>query len=401
MRTPGQQRSRAGKRALAALLFAAASSFAAATPYVPAGDATVLERVPARAALARLAPLRAVVASTPGDSAAATALATSYIDLGRRNSDPRFIAYAQAALGPWLAQPQPPERTLVLQAITLQYLHRFDAALALLERALALEPLDAQAWLTRASLLELRGDYGAAQRACAHLVRSADAFTALTCLESVAGRHGRLASSYTALSAAADLDPRLPAALRAWRLTVLAEMAERLGADRTAEADLRTALLAADDDPYVKAAYADLLLRTGRPREVLELLAGDEAQDPLLLRLAIAGHHLGSPQATHWMQVYEERWRAAQRDADDTHQREQAMYLLEVRADAAGALAYARRNWARQREPADVRIYARAAAIAHSAADCAQLALWLGTTHYEDRVLGSPLACGAAVREPR
>ncbi len=401
MRTPRQQRPRAGKRALAALLFTAGASLAAAVPYVPAGDATVLERVPARAALARLAPLRAVVAATPGDSAAATALATSYIDLGRRNSDPRFIAYAQAALGPWLAQPQPPERTLVLQAITLQYLHRFDAALALLDRALALEPLDAQAWLTRASLLELRGDYGAAQRACAHLVRSADAFTALTCLESVAGRHGGLTSSYTALRAPADLDPRLPAALRAWRLTVLAEMAERIGDDRAAEADLRTALRTADDDPYVKGAYADLLLRTGRARAVLELLAGDEAQDPLLLRLAIAAHHVGSPQATHWMQAYEERWRAAQRDGDDTHVREQAMYLLEVRADAAGALAYARRNWALQREPADVRIYARAAAIAHSAADCAQLTQWLGATHYEDRVLGSPLACDSAAREAR
>jgi Tfp pilus assembly protein PilF len=374
---------------------AAGASLAAAAPYVPASDATLLERVPARAGLERLAPLRSRVAATPGDSAAAAALATGYIDLGRRNSDPRFIAYAQAALRPWLVQAQPPERTLVLQAITLQYLHQFDAALALLDRALSLEPLDAQAWLTRASLLELRGDYGAAQRACARLVRSADAFTALTCLGSVAGRNGRLASSYTALSAPADLDPRLPRALRAWRLTVLAEMAERLGDDRAAEGDLRTALLTADDDPYVKAAYADFLLRTGRPREVLALLAGYEAQDPLLLRLAIAGHRLGSPQATGWAQAYEERWRAAERAGDDTHQREQALYLLEVRADAAGALEYARRNWSVQREPADLRIYARAAAQAHSAADCARLMQWLGVTHYEDRALATALADGA------
>jgi tetratricopeptide (TPR) repeat protein len=401
MRTPDQQRSRAGKRALAALLFAAAAALAAAAPYVPAGDATVLERVPARAGLERLAPLRAVVAATPEDSEAAAALATGYIDLGRRNSDPRFIAYAQAALRPWLVQARPPERTLVLQAITLQYLHQFDAALALLDRALSLEPLDAQAWLTRASLLELRGEYGAAQRACARLVRTADAFTALTCLGSVAGRNGRLASSYTALSAPADLDPRLPGALRAWRLTVLAEMAERLGNDRAAEADLRTALLTADDDPYVKAAYADLLLRTGHPREVLALLAGNEAQDPLLLRLAIAGHRLGIPEATRWTRAYEERWRAAERDGDNTHQREQALYLLEVRADAAGALEYARRNWAVQREPADVRIYARAAADAHSAADCARLMQWLGLTHYEDRVLATAVACGASPRGSR
>jgi tetratricopeptide (TPR) repeat protein len=366
---------------------------ALAAPYRPAADDTVLERVPARSELERLAPLRAAVARAPGDLEAALALATAFIELGRRNSDPRFIAYAQAALLRWLAQPQPPERVLVLDAITLQYLHQFDAALTLLDRALALEPRDAQAWLTRASLLELRGDYAQARRACARLVRTADTFTALTCLGSVASRDGQLSASYRALSAPAGLDPRVPPALRAWRLIVLAEMAERLGDDEAAEADLRTALRVAADDPYVRTAYADLLLRTARPGEVLRLLAGSEAQDPLLLRLAIAAHRIGSPQAAPWMRSYEERLHAAQRDGDRTHEREQALYLLEATGDTAGALAYARRNWAVQREPADVRIYAHAAARARSAADCALLARWIADTHYEDRLLPAARGC--------
>ena len=372
---------------------AAAVPMALASPYVPAGDSTVLERVAARSELMRLAPLRAAVVTAPADLEAALSLATGYIDLGRRNSDPRFIAYAQATLLPWLARLQPPERVLVLQAITLQYLHQFDAALGLLDRALALEPLDAQAWLTRASLLELRGDYAAARRACARLVRTADAFSALTCLASVAGRNGQLTPSYTALSAPADLDPRLPRALRAWRLAVVAEMAERLGDDRAAEAALRGALRIADDDPYAKAAYADLLLRTGRPRDVLALLAGNEAQDPLLLRLTIAAHRVGSPEGPRWMHAYEARLRAAELDGDSTHQREQALYMLEVRGDPVAALELARRNWAMQREPADLRIYARAAAGAHSAADCAQLAHWIAQAHYEDRALRLTQEC--------
>jgi tetratricopeptide (TPR) repeat protein len=387
-------------RMTAAGFLAASVPMAPASPYVPAGDSTVLERVPARSELVRLAPLRAAVATAPTDLEAALSLATGYIDLGRRNSDPRFIAYAQAALLPWLARLQPPERVLVLQAITLQYLHQFDAALGLLDRALTLEPLDAQAWLTRASLLELRGDYAAARRACARLVRTADDFTALTCLASVGSRNGQLAASYTALSAPADLDPRLPGALRAWRLAVVAEMAERLGDDRAAEAALRAALRIADDDPYAKAAYADLLLRTGRPREVLALLAGNEAQDPLLLRLTIAAHRLGSPEAPHWMHAYEARLRAAERDGDSTHQREQALYLLEVRGDPVAALESARRNWVAQREPADLRIYARAAAGAHSAADCARLAHWITQTHYEDRALPLPQECVAPRGSP-
>jgi len=384
----------------AAGLLALAAATAIASPYTPPSDDTVIEHVPARSQLERLAPLRDAVAAAPRDLGSSLALATAYIDLGRRNSDPRFIAYAQAALLPWLAQPQPPERTLVLQATTLQYLHQFDAALALLERALALEPLDAQAWLTRASLLELRGDYPAAHRACARLVRTADEFTALTCLASVAGRSGELAASLGVLSQPEGIDARLPATLRAWRLAVRAEMAERLGDERAAEADLRAALSATADDPYLKAAYADLLLQTGRPREVLALLAGCEAQDPLLLRIAIAAHRLGSPEAPRWMQAYQERLHAAERDADTTHQREQALYLLELRDDAAGALAYARRNWTVQREPADVRIYVRAAERAHSEADCMRLARWIADTHYEDRALSTLQQCGQQRESP-
>jgi len=397
MRTPAQQqRARAPQRALAALLFAGCAALAGAAPYVPASDATVLERVPARSELERLAPLRAAVAARPADLEAALALATGYVGIGRRESDPRFIAYAESALLPWLAQPSPPERALVLQATALQYLHQFDAALALLDRALSREPLDGQAWLTRASLLELRGDYAAAHRACARLVRSADEFTALTCLASVAGRSGQLAASYAALRASGGPDPRLPAPLRAWRLSVLAEMAERLGDDRAAEAHLEEARRAAGDDPYVKASYADLLLRTGRPREVLALLAGNESQDPLLLRLAIAAKRLGTgAQADHLAQLYEERLRAAERDRDYTHQREQALYLLDVRDDPRGAVEVARRDWATQREPADVRVYARAAAQARAADDEAALARWLAQSHYEDRTLGTPLDPGA------
>ncbi len=381
------QRSCAALLRMIALVLTLTAAAATAAPYRPSDDGMILERVPARSDLERLAPLRAAVAARPADLPASLALATGYIEIGRRNSDPRFVAYAQATLLPWLARPNPPEPALVLQAIAFQYLHQFDGSLALLDRALALAPLDGQAWLTRAALLELRGDYPQARLACARLVRTTDEFTALTCLKSVDGRNGQLAASYAALESLAGVDSRLPAALRAWRLSVVSEMAERLGDDQAAEADLREALRGAGDDPYLKATYADLLLRLNRPQQVLALLQGSEAQDPLLLRLAIAGRRTGNPQAARWAQAYEERLHAAERDHDFTHQREQAMYLLEVRGDARAALGAAASNWATQREPADLRIYARAAQRAQSAADCAAIATWLALSHYEDRTL--------------
>jgi len=382
---------------MAAAVLGFAASTAPALPWQPADDAAVLEHVPARSELERLAPLRAALMAHPQDLQVALALSSGYIDIGRRNSDPRFIAYAQATLLPWVSRASPPERALVLQAIALQYLHRFGAALTLLDRAIALVPLDGQAWLTRASLLELRGDYPDARRACARLMLRADEFAALTCLASVDGRSGRLTESYSALRNSGG-DPRLPAPLRAWRLGALADMAERLGDDRMAEAYLKAALHASRDDPYLRAAYADLLLRLGRPVEVVALLKDSEAQDPLLLRLAIAGRRSGNAQAGRWSQLYDERLRAAARDGDSSHQREQAMYLLEVRDDPRAALEVAARNWSVQREPADLRVYARAAARANSPHDLAAIARWCAATHYEDHLLSLPPAARVAER---
>ena len=365
-----------------------APSVVQAEAYLPTDDDTVLERVPARAEVARLTPLRRTVASNPADLSAALGLARGYIDLGRANSDPRFVAYAEATLAPWMARPQPPEPVLVLQATALQYLHQFNAALRLLDRAIAISAHDPQAWLTRAALLEMRGDYPDARRACGHLVQTADQLIALTCLASVNGRGGRLADSYRVLRTLATDDPRLPAALRSWELTELGDMAERLGDDSAAERSYRAALAITPEDSYVKTVYADLLVRQQRNREVIALLQGAEPQDNLLLRLAISGLRAASADGPRWAALYEARLRAAERDRDLTHVREQALFALDVRDDPATAVRLAAANWAVQREPADVRVYARAARAANSFADLAVVAQWVSESRYEDRVLG-------------
>ena len=379
-------RSCALRRTIVCLALAAAG-VADAAPYLPQADTVVLERVPARSALERLSALRAAVAARPQDLGVALGLAQGFIAIGRREGDPRFVAYAEPVLAPWVGRARPSARALLLQATALQYLHQFDAALALLDRALALEPLDGQAWLTRAALLELRGEYAGARRACARLTRAADALVALTCLASVDGRSGALATSYARLRQVASANPRLSPALRSWTLAVLADMAERLQDAVAAESYLRTALASDPGDPYLSAALADVLLARARPAEVLALLRGREAQDALLLRLAIAGRRAGHEEAARWAGMYAARMREARRDGDVTHLREQALYLLEVADDPRAALAAAAANFRTQREPIDVRLYAEAAERAHSAADRNAVAAWIAAAHYEDRAL--------------
>jgi tetratricopeptide (TPR) repeat protein len=367
----------------AALLIASSVSSA---PHVPSNDATVLERLPAARETRALAPLRAAVRNDPKDLTSALQLARAYLELGRSTSDPRFVSYALATLGPWL-QRDPPVAVLVLQATALQNLHRFDEALGLLDRALALDPNHGQAWLTKATLLQVRGDFAGARIACQRLLRSADPSIALACLEGVDSLTGKLDSSYASLLQASPRDARAPQnATDAWIVGLLAEMAERRGDAGTAEAHFKAALRLTPDDIYLLGAYADLLLLQGRDTEVIALLRGRDSHDVLLLRLAIAGHRTRSDAAHQWSESFDARRRAARPD-DNPHEREHARFALDVLENPQQALELARANWRTQREPADLRIYARAAQAAASAVDLRVVKDWLATTGYEDRTL--------------
>lgn len=357
-------------------------------PYAPDDDALVLERLPAAVATRRLEPLRKRVSAEPKDLQSALQLAQGYLIIGRETSDPRFVSYAQATLSPWL-QANAPAPVLVLAATALQNSHRFEEALVLLDRALAIDSRNAQAWLTKATLLQVKGDFPAARAACQRLLLSADQLIALTCTTGVDSLNGRLAASYRALASASGALDSADDGVQSWVLGQLAEMAVRLRDFAAAEKYFRAALHASPEDPWLKGAYADLLLLTRRDRAVVELLEASESQDILLLRLAIAGKRLGGADASHWAQMFDARLRAARRD-DNSHLREHARFLLEVRDAPARALQVARENWRVQREPADVRVYLQAALRAREQQAAAVVHTWIEQTGYEDRTLDDP-----------
>ena len=348
----------------------------------------VLERVPAAQEARQLQPLREQLASHPDDLSSALRLAEGYLRIGRETADPRFTSYAQATLDPWLHGESPSADVLVLSATVLQSSHRFDESLRLLDRALAADPRNGQAWLTKATILQVQGKFTDARSACASLIRTAGQVIAASCITGVNSLSGRLEESYRSLStlstaSAAALTPEL----RGWVEGQLGEMAVRLADSKAAEAHLLAALRATPGDVYLKAAYADLLLGQRRNREVIELLAENEQQDVLLLRLAIAGTRAQQSRGKRWADEFEARFKAAQRGGDTSHLREYARFLLDVRGDAAKALEIARANWRVQREPADVQIYIRAAQAVKSPAAAAEVDAWIRDTGFEDRTL--------------
>jgi len=371
------------------------ASGACAAPFVPSDDAQVLEQLPSRSTpqFRELRALQLASAQGPGDLQRALPLATAYIRASRVEGDPRFLGYAQATLAPWWKDPAAPTAVLVLRATILQSSHQFDAAVADLNLVLQRDPRNLQALLTRATVLTVQAQYGAARADCQRLAMAAAAIYSVICSAAIDSMTGRAEPAYAALQGALQTFPRIDPAARAWGQTLLAEIAQRRG-DPAAEAHFRAALAVGDKDTYLLGAYSDWLLDRNRPAEVIALLQNETRVDILLLRLALAQQALQRPDAAATIATLRARFDASHARGDTVHERENARFELALRNDAGSALRYALGNWQVQREAADIRILAETAVATNDATALAVVRDWIARTGYEDVALGALLDRG-------
>ena len=364
-----------------------------AIPHIPADGKQVVERLPGRSnpVQRELQGLRTQLSANPNNLPLAATLARRYIEQARIEGDPRYLGYAQAALAPWWNQPAPPDEALVLRATLRQSTHQFGLALADLDTVLKRDSDNVQAWLTRATVQLVTGDYAGAKASCMRLYSRAPQLVVDTCLANIASVNGDARGSYlrlkTALAQARDADP----AIRGWVETLLAEMAARAGADQEAEALYRKALAEEEPDSYLLGAWSDYLLDHGRAPEVIKLLKDRTRVDALLLRYALALKATGSPEAAVQTAALKSRFDAAMLRGDTVHQREQARFDLALRGDASSAVKLALLNWAVQKEPADLRILVEAAAASGDPVAGKTARDWIAATRIEDRALAALL----------
>ena len=363
----------------APLLSVACCSVGHAEPHVPASEDTVLAELSAGTRYADVSARRLARARVD----VAIPLAQFYIQQSRISGDLRFLGYAEAVLAPWVKRDPPLPDVLVLQATLQQSRHEFMPSLATLDRAIAVRPNDPQALLIRATVLRVLGRYAEAGLACEQFSRLVEARLGALCTQSLRGLSGELESAYSALR---QISPQgWLNSEKSWLYSELGEMAVRLGRDEDAERWFQRDLNLAPADFYVRAAFADLLLRRRRPADALALLKGQESFEPLLLRIAIAQKQLHDPD----LELSSARLRAAfaaeTQRGEAVHRREQARFLLEVEDQPQSSLAAALENWAMQREPDDVLVLVAAAKAAGNIA-AAQPALSFARTQTQDDV---------------
>ncbi|MBV8496734.1 MAG: hypothetical protein JO361_08135 [Gammaproteobacteria bacterium] len=355
-----------------------------ASPYIPSNDAQVLERLPGANTpqYRQLKSLRAAAARAPNDIARATILAQAYVRASRREGDPRFVGYAQAALTPWWADPEAPIPVLMLRATIQQSRHEFAPALADLDRLLTRDPTNPQALLTRATVLTVRGRYAESRRDCDRLRGVVPEIYPVACTAAVDSVTGDALGAYTSLQQALQSSARIDGSGRVWAETLLGEIAHRRG-DPAAEGHFRDALAVGERDLYLLGAYSDWLLDRGHAAEVVPLLENEKRVDPLLLRLALAQRTLQLPEAAASIEALRARFAASRARGDTVHQRENARFELFLTGDARSALALALANWQVQREPADLRVLAEAAAACGDRAALELVRRWLAETGFE------------------
>lgn len=327
----------------------------ASSAYVPSRDDEVL---------AQVMPHVADAGSSPE---AAAEQAKQLIIASRKNGgDPRLLGRAQAVLAPWWNEAAPPHAVRLMRATLKQSQHDFEGSLADLDALVKEDPSDAQAWLTRATVLQVLARYDEAMQSCGALVPLVSDETSTVCRAPLLALTGKADEALQAVS-----QFNAP-----WALSVKGELLRWRGDEAGAQEVLKKALSADPDDSYTRLLLAESLRVSGKSSEVAALYAGRALNDAELLAVVLAQNGAESTERTELA----ERMKASRARGETLHRREEARYALMVEGDAAKALELAIENWKVQRETADAQVLIEAAKAAGDEKAAAPAVEWVKKT---------------------
>lgn len=355
-----------------------------AKPYLPSDDAQILQHLPNVLFEKSAQNFRSELQQQPADINRTLALVQQYIQQSRNSGDPRYLGRAEAVLDTVFETQPIPVPVFVMRAILRQANHEFELALQDLNTAIRLDPGYAQAWLTRASIFQVRGDYNLARNDCQQLAKLRQYLVAQVCMAEIASLSGQASQAAQMLKHLAKQLPTNDTNNRQWIEGLLADIMTRQDDMRAAEQHYVTALKITAADMFLLTSYADFLLDQNRPQEVIKLLLAHQAADAALLRLAIAANRIQHPQASAWKTELNNRFSDSRLRGSSLHQREEARFTLILLQQPELALELARANWLLQHEPADARLLLEAALAAGKPEAAQPVLTWLQATGMQD-----------------
>lgn len=310
----------------------------------------------------------------PNSRDAAVLAAREYLAYGRAIGDARYAGAALGVLDPWLTISPDPE-ILNLTADGRQYMHDFAGALFLLDQALATDPRNAQALLSRANIRIVQGQSTLAGDDCRGLARARRADLAILCDTTSKALTAEAPMAFERLERlvkSRTIDP----ALAGYAQSLLGEIA-RFNEDAVAARPMFEAALAASpDDLRTLMVLIDFDLAEGRSREALTRLAAAPVTDGIMVRQVEAHLAAGDKNAADAIgAILRGRFEEADASGDTAHAREVARYWLLI-GETERALAAASVNWANQRELEDALLLIAAAKAAGKPEAATQVQQW-------------------------
>lgn len=355
-----------------------------AAPFVPESDQQILQKLPANSPPARY--LNADSFSS-GISPISPEQTRNLLERAYLQADPRALGQARAQLDQSTDQNV---ETLMLRAQALQSDHKFSQAQEMLEQILSKDAANPNALLTLSSLLVVQGQFEEAMGYCKQLTDPSLRVYQLACEAQIQSMTGQLTQAKRTLSALAVLASGLDASTARWIYLMQADAALR-----SQDVPLANQVFSVMDDQTVPAlmARADWLLKHGKYEEVRQLLQDHTDKDSLLLRLITAQIKLRDPEAQQNLVLMKERIEVWQVRQETAHIRDQVTYAV-LTNQIDSALQLARENWQKQRETADILIYATAAIKAGSQKDIKLLRQFMENTQFEYPALERDLRSG-------
>jgi hypothetical protein len=245
-----------------------------------------------------------------------------------------------------------------------QYEHEFDLALENLDKLLAIDTRNQNAWLLKANIYLTQSQYDEAQNACKAAAGLSEPLVLTACLMEVGGYTGDLQKSYDILSRIAADRVSKGDVVAIWLSQILAEQSLRLNNPVQAAEWLSHIPLERTPLSYV-VLWADVMLANEDYQSLYSQLnqilkANDTYDDALLIRMVIAENQLGKKR---WSKRLEEQITLRIQRQDLYHAADLARYFIDIKPDATKAKYWADINWQRAKLYADKQLLERAKAM--------------------------------------